>query len=116
MCPRNLSGVGTLSDAGRWSTSSVEIRGSGKYCLMALVYSTSYFWPAAGACANGAVVFQGGATAKMANRIQANGRRKRERADMSDLRAKGILVHLDQAESRATYWRTPASRGVGFRA
>src|SRR6188508_3681158 len=48
MCPRNLSGVGTLSDAGRWSTSSVEMRESVSELLMSAVYSASCF--CAGAC------------------------------------------------------------------
>ena len=37
--PRNLSGVGTFDDAGRWSTSSVLIRASCRYSLIFLVYS-----------------------------------------------------------------------------
>ena len=45
MWPRNFNGVGTLSDAGRWSTSSVVIRGSDKYSLILAVYSASaFFW------------------------------------------------------------------------
>src|SRR5688572_1010940 len=39
--PRNLSGVGTVLDAGRWSTSSVVIRGSCRYSLIFRVYSSS---------------------------------------------------------------------------
>src|SRR4051812_14831633 len=54
MWPRNLSGVGTVADAGRWSTSSVEIRGSERLALILAVYSTSIFCAAcahaAGAC------------------------------------------------------------------
>src|SRR5688572_901745 len=40
--PRNLSGVGTVVDAGRWSTSSVVIRGSCRYSLIFRVYSSSF--------------------------------------------------------------------------
>src|SRR5271169_1532187 len=49
MRPRNFSGEGTVSDAGMWSTSSVEMRGSWRYSLMSLVYSSSIFCGAAGA-------------------------------------------------------------------
>src|SRR6476661_10003869 len=42
MRPRNLSGVGTVLDAGRWSTSSVVMRGSWRYSLIFLVYSSSF--------------------------------------------------------------------------
>src|SRR5215218_2606049 len=42
MRPRNLSGVGTVLDAGRWSTSSVVIRGSCRYSLIFRVYSSSF--------------------------------------------------------------------------
>src|SRR5688572_23721129 len=45
MRPKNLSGVGTLLDAGRWSTSSVEMRGSWRYSLILAVYSASTRWP-----------------------------------------------------------------------
>src|SRR3954469_15684842 len=51
MWPRNLSGVGTVAEAGRWSTSSVEMRGSDNSCLIFAVYSASCFWAA---CANAA--------------------------------------------------------------
>src|SRR5688500_8443776 len=40
--PRNLSGVGTVLDAGRGSTSSVVIRGSCRYSLIFRVYSSSF--------------------------------------------------------------------------
>src|SRR4051812_48988839 len=40
--PRNLSGVGTVLDAGRWSTSSVVIRESWRYSLIFFVYSSSF--------------------------------------------------------------------------
>ena len=40
---KNLSGVGTVSEAGRWSTSSVEIRGSCRCSLIFAVYSASIF-------------------------------------------------------------------------
>src|SRR5579863_8698365 len=49
MRPRNLSGEGTVSDAGMWSTSSVLIRGSCRYSWMSLVYSSSTFWGAGAA-------------------------------------------------------------------
>src|SRR5215472_4663921 len=49
--PRNFSGEGTVSDAGMWSTSSVVMRGSCRYSLMSLVYSSSIF---CGAAADGA--------------------------------------------------------------
>src|SRR5919199_2097006 len=39
--PRNFSGVGTVLDAGRWSTSSVVMRGSWRYSLIFAVYSAS---------------------------------------------------------------------------
>jgi hypothetical protein len=39
--PWNLSGVGTVADAGKWSTSSVVMRGSCSYSLILAVYSTS---------------------------------------------------------------------------
>src|ERR1700733_371595 len=39
--PKNLSGDGTVSEAGMWSTSSVVTRGSWRYCLISLVYSSS---------------------------------------------------------------------------
>src|SRR5262245_18592027 len=91
------------------------MRVSVRYCLIALVYSMSYFW-AAGVWADGEDVLEGGATARTANRIQANGRRARERADivgppgeMDSRTGSGV-----QAESRATYWRTPDSSDVGF--
>src|ERR1051325_12035403 len=51
MCPKNFSGVGTLLDAGRWSTSSVVIRGSVRYSLIFAVYSASCFCGAAAAAA-----------------------------------------------------------------
>src|ERR1043166_2815052 len=51
MWPKNLSGVGTLSDAGRWSTSSVEIRGSINSDLIFAVYSASCRCCARTACA-----------------------------------------------------------------
>src|SRR5829696_4632013 len=38
---KNFSGVGTVADAGRWSTSSVEMRGSWRYSLIFAVYSGS---------------------------------------------------------------------------
>ena len=41
MRPKNLSGDGTVSEAGMWSTSSVVMRGSCRYCLISLVYSSS---------------------------------------------------------------------------
>src|SRR5262245_15269570 len=47
MRPKNLSGVGTTSDAGRWSTSSVITRGSAVYSLIFAVYSASIFCDAA---------------------------------------------------------------------
>jgi hypothetical protein len=37
MVPRNLSGVGTVLEAGRWSTRSVEKRGSVRYSLILAV-------------------------------------------------------------------------------
>src|SRR3954454_9727365 len=40
--PRVFSGVGTVLDAGRWSTSSVVIRGSWRYSLIFFVYSSSF--------------------------------------------------------------------------
>src|SRR5256885_7806397 len=40
--PRNLSGVGTVFDAGRWSTSSVVMRGSCRYRLISAVYAESF--------------------------------------------------------------------------
>src|SRR5688572_1729492 len=46
MRPKNLSGVGTVADAGRWSTSSVVMRGSWRYSLIFAVYSASMRWPA----------------------------------------------------------------------
>src|SRR5215472_11091152 len=52
MRPRNLSGEGTVSDAGMWSTSSVVMRGSCRYSFISLVYSSSSF---CGAEATGAV-------------------------------------------------------------
>src|ERR1039457_7240950 len=55
MRPKKLSGEGTVSEAGMWSTSSVEMRGSCRYCLMSLVYSSSIFCGAADAVAAGAV-------------------------------------------------------------
>src|SRR5882724_11180801 len=48
MRPRNLSGEGTVSEAGMWSTNSVVIRGSCKYSWISLVYSSSTFCGAAG--------------------------------------------------------------------
>src|SRR3569833_4677010 len=60
MWPRNLSGVGTVADAGRWSTSSVEMRGSDSRCLISDVYSASCF------CAVWAAVTDTGATAPAA--------------------------------------------------
>src|ERR1043166_3755274 len=55
MRPKNLSGEGTVSDAGMWSTSSVEMRGSCRYSLMSRVYSSSSFcgFGAAAVCAGG---------------------------------------------------------------
>src|SRR3954469_10395080 len=41
--PKNFSGVGIVSEAGRWSTSSVLIRGSCVYSLILAVYSSSSF-------------------------------------------------------------------------
>ena len=47
-CVRGISsGDGTVSEAGMWSTSSVVIRGSCRYSLMSLVYSSSIFCGAA---------------------------------------------------------------------
>src|SRR5258708_28814999 len=52
MRPRNLSGVGTVADAGRWSTSSVVIRGSWRYSLILAVYAESFgCWASIGAAA-----------------------------------------------------------------
>src|SRR5215469_15639739 len=53
MRPRNFNGEGTVSDAGMWSTSSVVMRGSCRYSLMSLVYSSSSFCGCAGAAAAG---------------------------------------------------------------
>src|ERR1017187_2493755 len=43
MRPKNFSGLCTVSEAGMWSTNSVVIRGSCKYCLISFVYSSSCF-------------------------------------------------------------------------
>src|ERR1035441_7512282 len=59
MRPRNLSGDGTVSDAGMWSTSSVVMRGSCRYSLMSLVYSSSIFCGAAAAGAGARLPFFG---------------------------------------------------------
>src|SRR3954468_12754993 len=51
MRPRNLSGVGTVLDAGRWSTNSVVMRESWRYSLIFAVYSWSIAClPDAAAC------------------------------------------------------------------
>src|ERR1043166_6505593 len=39
--PKNLRGVGTVLEAGRWSTNSVVMRGSWRYSLIFFVYSSS---------------------------------------------------------------------------
>src|ERR1035441_2707005 len=57
MRPRNLRGEGTVSDAGMWSTSSVVMRGSCRYSLMSLVYSSSIFCGAAAAGAGAGLPF-----------------------------------------------------------
>src|SRR6266550_1536692 len=71
MWPRNLSGVGTVADAGKWSTSSVEIRGSESRFLIIAVYSASTFCVA---CANSGAVCDSApaaSTAALHRRIEA---------------------------------------------
>src|SRR6185503_7803799 len=66
MWPRNLSGVGTVADAGRWSTSSVVMRGSVRYSLIFAVYAASLrcagaAWPRATVAFNKQVAMAAGA-------------------------------------------------------
>src|ERR1043165_4945559 len=68
--PKNLSGVGTLVDAGRWSTSSVVIRGSVRYSLILAVYSASCFCGAAAAARAPAELVRVSAVASPANADQ----------------------------------------------
>src|SRR5579883_2704194 len=53
MRPRNLSGEGTVSEAGMWSTSSVVMRGSCRYSWISRVYSSSIFCGCAAEAAAG---------------------------------------------------------------
>src|ERR1035438_3353338 len=94
MRPRNLRGEGTVSDAGIWSTSSVVMRGSCRYSLMSLVYSSSIFCGAAAAGGgSGGLLF--------AHPLRRRGGGRRRRLAFLGL-AEGGAGNESEREQRAT--------------
>src|ERR1039458_6025132 len=86
MRPRNLRGEGTVSDAGMWSTSSVVMRGSCRYSLMSLVYSSSIFCGAAAAGAGAGLAFLAGAKAGRETRArESNAPPSVQRSDIVEI-------------------------------
>src|ERR1051326_1640540 len=99
--PKNLRGVGTVLEAGRWSTSSVVMRGSWRYSLIFFVYSSSL------ACC--APAGDGGATTPWAAaRAQPS---RRAEATLRD-----IMPPCDRAATRETMGEPagkPADPAIG---
>src|SRR5690242_21482188 len=118
MRPRNLSGVGTVPDAGRWSTSSVVMRGSWRYSLIFLVYSSSFGCDAGFAApAFCARTVDCGASAQSAAAAKghANRRTGRIRSDMSFPPENGLTAQqLGRGNSFSYAQRSQDASSIGY--